>query len=187
MIKVDEKNKEKEEAKLDKLMAELSKKTAPLLNERSELEKKLISLRKDVDQAQSAFDIAQSELKLYTSIELIEKEKFEKVKQSLEVAKNNLISRNVELQNLNNQIPSKAEELVKVQKELEVTRKKENEVALKLKGMRISFEEQKFAMQANRSRNKIIDSLMREKREGRIPGVFGRLVCKLTFSISEII
>ncbi|OAD59356.1 Structural maintenance of chromosomes protein 4 [Eufriesea mexicana] len=175
LVELNMKNKEKEEAQLEKLMAELSKETAPLLNERSELEKKLIILRKDVDQAQAAFDIAQSELKLYTSIESIEKEKLEKVKHDLEFSTNNLIKRNEELQNLENQIPHKVEELVKAQKELQVTKAMEIEMISKLKGMRISFQEKKFAMQANKSRNKIIDSLIREKTEGRIPGVFGRL------------
>ena len=45
-------------------MAGLREKTEPLLNERAKLEKKLISLKKDVDQAQAAFNIAQSELEL---------------------------------------------------------------------------------------------------------------------------
>lgn len=160
-------------------MAELSKKTKPLLNDRSELEKELISLRKDVNQAQAAFDIAKSELELYISIELTEKEKLEKLKDSLKLTVDNLKTRNEQLHSLENKIPSSEGELIKAQQDLKKMKTKEIEMTSKLKRMRISFEEQKLAMQANKSRNKIIDSLMREKREGRIPGVFGRLVCKL--------
>ena len=159
-------------------MVELSKKTMPLLNERSELEKKLISLRKDVDQAQAAFNIAQSELELYISIESTEKEKLEKLKHSLKITTDNLIARNEQLHSLEKEIPHSEKELIKIQQESKQVKTREIEMTSKLKRMRISIEEQKFAMQANKSKNKIIDSLMKEKREGRIVGIFGRLVCK---------
>ncbi|CAL7944659.1 unnamed protein product [Xylocopa violacea] len=169
------KNKEKEELILEKLMTELSKKTEPLLNKRSDFEKKLISLRKNVDQAQATFDIAQSELELYSSIESAEKEKFEKLKQSLQLTKDNLIARKAQLQTLENKIPLSEKELRNAQQELKVVKTKEIEKTAELKKNRTWYEEQKSALQANKSKNKIIQSLMSEKREGRIPGVFGRL------------
>lgn len=177
------KNKEKEEIILEKLMGELSKKTKPLLDQRSVLENKLIILRKDVDEARAAFDIAQSELELYVSIESTEKEKLEKLKHSLKLTTDNLITRNEELQSLENKISHNEQELGTAEKELRIVKSKEIEITSELKKMKISFEEQKLAMQANKSRNKIIDSLMREKREGRIPGIFGRLVCKFFYKL----
>lgn len=177
------KNKEKEEVILEKLMGELSKKTKPLLDQRSILENKLIILRKDVDEARAAFDIAQSELELYVSIESTEKEKLEKLKHSLKLTTDNLITRNEELQSLENKISHNEQELGTAEKELRIVKSKEIEITSELKKMKISFEEQKLAMQANKSRNKIIDSLMREKREGRIPGIFGRLVCKFFYKL----
>lgn len=177
------KNKEKEEVILEKLMGELSKKTKPLLDQRSVLENKLIILRKDVDEARAAFDIAQSELELYVSIESTEKEKLEKLKHSLKLTTDNLITRNEELQSLENKISHNEQELGTAEKELRIVKSKEIEITSELKKMKISFEEQKLAMQANKSRNKIIDSLMREKREGRIPGIFGKLVCKFFYKL----
>lgn len=177
------KNKEKEEVILEKLMGELSKKTKPLLDQRSVLENKFIILRKDVDEARAAFDIAQSELELYVSIESTEKEKLEKLKHSLKLTTDNLITRNEELQSLENKISHNEQELGTAEKELRIVKSKEIEITSELKKMKISFEEQKLAMQANKSRNKIIDSLMREKREGRIPGIFGRLVCKFFYKL----
>ncbi|XP_061935021.1 structural maintenance of chromosomes protein 4 [Apis cerana] len=169
------KNKEKEEMVLEKLMIELSKKTKPLLDQRSVLENELIILRKDVDEARAAFDIAQSELELYISIESTEKEKLEKLKHSLKLTTDNLMTRNEELQILKNKISHNEQELTMAEKELKIVKTKEIEITSELKKMKISFEEQKLAMQANKSRNKIIDNLMREKVEGRIPGIFGRL------------
>ncbi|CAK9829684.1 Structural maintenance of chromosomes protein 4 [Anthophora retusa] len=169
------KKKEKANIALEKLMNELSKNSEPLLNERSKLEKELISLRKDVDEAQAAFKIAQSELELYTSVESIEKEKLEKLKHTVKLTTDNLMTRNEQLQSLKSKIPDSEQELARAQQELNKLKSKETEMSTKLKTMRISFEEQKFAMQANKSRNKILESLMQEKRKGRLPGVFGRL------------
>lgn len=169
-------NKEKEETSLATLMATLQKKTEPLLNERSELEKELISLRKNVDQAKAEYDIAQSELQLYTSVEKVEKEKLENLRESLERTVSTLKERQKQLALFETKIPPTERSLKQAQSELNEAKTLEIEKTAQLKKMRITFEEQRCAMQASKSRNRVLDSLMREKREGRIPGIFGRLV-----------
>lgn len=171
-------NKENEETSLATLMAGLREKTEPLLNERSELEKELITLRKNVDQAKAAYDIAQSELELYTSVEKIEKEKLENLRESVKTTASTLKERQKQLLLFDTKIPATERSLKQAQDELTDVRAREAESTAKLKKMRISFEEQRSAMQASKSRNRILDSLMREKREGRIPGIFGRLVSR---------
>lgn len=158
------------------MMANLREKTEPLLNERSELEKKLISLRKNVDQAKAAYDIAQSELELYISVEKVEKEKLENLQESLERTASTLKERQKQLALFETKIPATERSLKQAQNELDEAKALEIEKAAQLQKMRITFEEQRSAMQASKSRNRILDSLMREKREGRIPGIFGRLV-----------
>ncbi|KZC12771.1 Structural maintenance of chromosomes protein 4 [Dufourea novaeangliae] len=167
--------KEQEELVLEKLMVGLREKTEPLLNERSKLENKLISLRKDVDQAQAAFNIAQSKLELCTSVESRERQKLEKLQNSLKLTSDTLVEKEQQLQSLQLRIPACQQNLIQAQQALEKVKQNEIEVTTRLKQMRISFEEKKSAMQASKSRNKIIDSLMREKREGRLSGIFGRL------------
>lgn len=169
-------NKEKEEASLATLMAGLREKTEPLLNERSELEKELISLRKNVDQAKAAYDIAQSKLELYTSVEKVEKEKLEGLRKSLEMTASTLNERQKQLALFDTKIPATQRSLKQAQDELNEVKTREANATAQLKKMRVTFEEQRSAMQASKSRNRILDSLMREKREGRIPGIFGRLV-----------
>ncbi|XP_072745683.1 structural maintenance of chromosomes protein 4 [Anoplolepis gracilipes] len=168
-------NKEKEETALTTLMAGLQKQTEPLLNERSDLEKKLISLRKNVDQAKAAYDIAQSELELYTSVEKTEKEKLENLQESVERTESTLKERQKQLALFEQKIPPTENSLKQAQDELKETKTREIEKTAQLKKMRIAFEEQRSAMQASTSRNRIRDALMREKREGRMPGIFGRL------------
>lgn len=169
-------NKEKKETSLATLMANLREKTEPLLNERSELEKQLISLRKNVDQAKAAFDIAQSELELYISVEKVEKEKLENLRESLEKTASTLKERQKQLALLETKIPPTERSLKQAQTELDEAKALEIEKTAQLQKMRITFEEQRSAMQASKSRNRVLDSLMREKREGRIPGILGRLV-----------
>lgn len=79
---------EKEEETLKTMMSSLKEKTEPLLKERVKQETALIELRKKVDEAKSAFDIAQSELQLYTSEEEKEKGKLQQLQEALSRFKN---------------------------------------------------------------------------------------------------
>ena len=42
--------------------------------------------------------------------------------------------------------------------------------------MRVRVEEAKSSMQAARSQGKVLEFLLRQKRDGQIPGILGRLV-----------
>lgn len=42
--------------------------------------------------------------------------------------------------------------------------------------MRQKVAEAKSSLSTNRSRNKVLDALMQQKRSGKIPGILGRLV-----------
>ncbi|XP_076624364.1 structural maintenance of chromosomes 4-like protein gluon isoform X1 [Colletes latitarsis] len=169
------KNQAKLKEELETLVDGVREKVEPLLKERSKFEKELMSLRKDVDEAQATFNIAQSELELYTSVECREKETLEMFKNSLNSTVNNLKEKKQQLESIEIKISNNQQNLAKVQQEFETVKSREIEMTSKLKKMRISFEEQQSAMRANKSRNKILDSLMREKREGRITGIYGRL------------
>lgn len=173
--------KEKEETALATLMAGLRIQTEPLLIERSELEKELISLRKNVDQAKAAYDIAQSELDLYMSVEKNEKEKLESLQESVERTASTLKERQQQLASFERKIPATENSLKQAQGELNEAKAREIEKTAQLRKMRITFEEQRSAMQASKSSNRVLDALMKEKREGRIPGIFGRLVNIIDF------
>lgn len=166
---------EKEEAALVTLMSGLREKTEPLLNERSQLEKHLISLKKDVNEAKSTFDIENSKLQLYTSIEQTEREKLNNIEETLETTVSTIKQRTEQLISLNKKIPATQKSLDQAQNEFKEAKDREIQITSKLKNLRISYEEKKSAMQASNSRNKILTSLMKEKTEGRIPGIFGRL------------
>lgn len=169
-------DREKEQATLETFMSGLKEKTEPLLKKRSVLEKELVSQRKHVDEAKSAYEIAKSKLDLYTSEEQTEKNKLERLKETIKSTSERLSEARKKLTAIEPKIPATERSLKGAQKELEALKVVENEANNALRITRVKYDEQKSAMQAGKSRNHILNSLMREKREGRLPGIFGRLV-----------
>ncbi|XP_011503398.1 PREDICTED: structural maintenance of chromosomes protein 4 [Ceratosolen solmsi marchali] len=168
-------DREKEEAALVTLMSGLKEKTEPLMKKRSKLEKELVLERKNVDEAKSDYEIAKSQLDLYTSEEQNEKMKFNKLQESFTASSERLVECKKKLTAIDTKVPATEKSLQHAQKELDDLKVVENEVNERLRNTRIKYDEQKSAMQAGRSRNHILNSLMTEKREGRLPGIFGRL------------
>lgn len=165
----------KEEEILEKVMNGLREKTEPLLKDRRELETKLIDLRKNVDQAKAVCDLAESELNIYTSMEQAEKQKLQELQETYRKGSDAFKQRKQELTTLKSKIPITGKSLREANQELEKVKTREAHVTSKLKDMRVQFEEKRSAMNASRSRNRVIDALMQEKRAGRMPGLFGRL------------
>ncbi|CAD6227554.1 GSCOCG00001237001-RA-CDS [Cotesia congregata] len=165
----------KEEAALEELMSTLQEKTEPLMNKRQEYEGQLMKHRKKIDAAQAAFNLADSELQLCTSVEKVEKEKLEKLQAKFKETAETLKQRQAKLVELESNIPGAEKNLAVMQKKLEGMRTNDAKVSSEIKRMRMQVEEKRSAMQAHRSRNRILDALMREKREGRLPGILGRL------------
>lgn len=62
------------------------------------------------------------------------------------------------------------------EEELEQLMKMDNEAREVVREMRQKVDEAKSSLSSNRSRGKVLDALMQQKKSGRIPGIFGRLV-----------
>lgn len=54
--------------------------------------------------------------------------------------------------------------------------KTDNETREVVREMRQKVDEAKSSLTSNRSRGRVLDALMQQKKSGRIPGIFGRLV-----------
>ncbi|XP_016088257.1 structural maintenance of chromosomes protein 4-like [Sinocyclocheilus grahami] len=79
----------------------------------------------------------------------------------------NTLCRRVEL--LNEQRGEKDEQ------ELEQISEQDQQKRMQVGDMRQKVAEAKSSLSSNRSRNKVLDSLMQQKRSGKIPGILGRL------------
>lgn len=60
--------------------------------------------------------------------------------------------------------------------ELEQLMKTDNETREVVRELRQKVDEAKSSLSSNRSRGKVLDALMQQKKSGRIPGIYGRLV-----------
>uniref|UniRef100_A0A6V7IYQ0 Structural maintenance of chromosomes protein n=1 Tax=Bracon brevicornis TaxID=1563983 RepID=A0A6V7IYQ0_9HYME len=175
LIEKNASKKEEEEKDLESLMGSLKKKTAPLMEKRAELEKQLIDHRKNVNEAKAKFNLAESELQIYTSVEQKEKEKFERLKDAVQTAAKTLQDRRENLEIFKKKIPRTEKSLHEVRTQLQELKNQEIEAAIKLKAMRVQFEESRSAMSASKSRSKVLDFLMEKKKAGIVPGLVGRL------------
>lgn len=166
--------KEEEEA-YHKAMSTLNTETQQLQDEKAKYETQLIDLRKTVNEAKSALDIAQSELDIYQSTERTEQKKLEQIKTGLETARNTVQTQNAVVKRLAKEIPE-------YDKKLKVQQDKHQQILPELQMVdgdlrthRMKLEESRSAMQSSRSRGRVMDAVMEQKRNGSIKGVFGRL------------
>lgn len=170
-----EKNRTKEEAAYGKAMESLNSETQQLQDEKQEFETKLIDFRKVVDETKSVLNIAQSELDIYLSTERNEQKKLEQIKSSLEKSIETVSNRKEEVNRLMVAVPEYQKKHETAQTELQQLTTELAQVEKKLSAERVKLEETRSAMQSSRSKGRVQDAIMEQKRSGQIPGIFGRL------------
>lgn len=168
------KRKDEEEA-YHKAMSTLNTETQQLQDEKAQYETQLIDLRKTVNEAKSALDIAQSELDIYQSKERTEKKKLEQIMAGLETARNTVQNQSAQVKKLEKEIPEHNKKLKVQQEKLQQILPELQVVEGELRTHRVKLEESRSAMQSSRSRGRVMDAVMEQKRNGSIKGVFGRL------------
>lgn len=170
-----EKQKVKEEEKLKEVMESLKEETSGLQQDKETKEKELMELSKAVNETRSRMDLAQSELDIYLSRHKTAVTQLNTAKQTLQTTSDTLRERRPAIKDLEVKIPQKEQELKKYEEELGELMKMDNEAREVVREMRQKVEEAKSSLSSNRSRGKVLDALMQQKKTGRIPGIFGRL------------
>uniref|UniRef100_A0A671LJB3 Structural maintenance of chromosomes protein 4-like n=1 Tax=Sinocyclocheilus anshuiensis TaxID=1608454 RepID=A0A671LJB3_9TELE len=89
-------------------------------------------------------------------------------KDALQEAVDTLRERRAAIKHLNVRIPQCEEQLKTISEQ-------DQQKRLQVGDMRQKVAEAKSSLSTNRSRNKVLDSLMQQKRSGKIPGILGRL------------
>ncbi|XP_041661788.1 structural maintenance of chromosomes protein 4 [Cheilinus undulatus] len=170
-----EKQKVKEEEKLKAVMESLKEETSGLQQDKETKEKELMELSKAVNETRSRMDLAQSELDIYLSRHNTALTQLNTAKQTLQTTSDTLRERRAAIKDLEVKIPQKESELKKDEVELEQLMKTDLETREVVREMRQKVEEAKSSLSSNRSRGKVLDALMHQKKSGRIPGILGRL------------
>ncbi|XP_063394251.1 structural maintenance of chromosomes protein 4 [Cydia fagiglandana] len=168
-------NKVKAEEELQTVMASVRSKTQGLQETKDKLQAKMIELKRIVDEANKDFKLRESELKIYLSTETKETEKLERMKESYEKAARDLTEKKSLQEELASTVPTNEKQLTDLQSQLRNMKQEETTVLTEARTLRAQLEESRAALNANRSRGRVLDSLMNEKKKGKMPGIFGRL------------
>ncbi|KAJ8956971.1 hypothetical protein NQ318_012135 [Aromia moschata] len=167
--------KEKFEEEKTKLLANLRVETKALQEKKEEMQTDLVILKKSVDETKSAFNLAESELKIYVSNEENEKSKYENLKEQYKNAEETIEERSQQIDMLKKKIPATEKSLNGAMEELNQVKYRESQLINEIRKKRSYLEERRSSMQASRSQGKVLDSLMQQKRDGNCPGLYGRL------------
>ncbi|XP_076002157.1 structural maintenance of chromosomes protein 4 isoform X1 [Genypterus blacodes] len=170
-----EQQKVKQEEKLKEVMESLKEETSGLQQDKETKEKELMELSKAVNETRSRMDLAQSELDIYLSRHNTAVTQLNTAKQTLQTTSDTLRERRTAIKDLQVKIPQHEQELKKDETELEKLMQVDNQTREVVKEMRQKVEEAKSSLSSNRSRGKVLDALMQQKKSGRIPGILGRL------------
>ncbi|CAG0883478.1 unnamed protein product [Darwinula stevensoni] len=170
---------EEEEAKaeetLNLAMSNLQSDTKPLQEKKAVLETQLIDLKKDVNEAKAAMDMAHSDMDVYQRTERTESARLKQLQDQWQSATQQLQLKTIELDKLKESIPCMEKEFSEGKKELAELTEKEEGLNEEYQGLCLQLEESRSAMQASRNTNRVLDALMQQKRSGNIPGIIGRM------------
>ncbi|XP_048121194.1 structural maintenance of chromosomes protein 4 [Alosa alosa] len=164
-----------EEEKLAQVMESLKEETKGLQQDKETKERELMELSKEVNETRSRMDVAQSELDIYLSQHKSVLTQLNQAKDTLQGATDTLKERKAAIKDLEVKIPQCEQQLKKDEQELEQVSQADGQVQEVLRDMRQKVEEAKSSLSSNRSRGKVLEALMQQKRSGQIPGILGRL------------
>ncbi|CAH1781989.1 unnamed protein product [Owenia fusiformis] len=170
-----EKEKAKEEETLKKVMDSLKTETEGLQKQKDAKEKELLEMQQELSEKKSKMDVAQSELDLYLKNQQTADMKLRETVRNLEKASSTLKERKSAIQELERRIPDNQNALLKAKKDLKEAAALEEQLSSKVKQNRLKVEEARSAMASSKSKGRVLESLMAQKKNGRIPGIYGRL------------
>uniref|UniRef100_A0A8C9HDX4 Structural maintenance of chromosomes protein n=1 Tax=Piliocolobus tephrosceles TaxID=591936 RepID=A0A8C9HDX4_9PRIM len=181
-----EKEKEKEEKKLKEVMDSLKQETQGLQKEKESREKELMGFSKSVNEARSKMDVAQSELDIYLSCHNTAVSQLTKAKEALIAASETLKERKAAIRDIEGKLPQTEQELKEKEKELQKLTQEEINFKSLVHDLFQKVEEAKSSLAMNRSRGKVLDAIIQEKKSGRIPGIYGRLMAVWAKKMTKI-
>lgn len=167
--------KEEHELKKAEFMSTLATATKDLQAKKEVAQTDLINLKKNVDETKAARDIAEFEMKMYISSETNEQKKCDTLREQFESAKSTLKSRKNEIQNLTTSVPEKEQLFETYRQAIVKIKEKDVKLSAEVRSKRNKMEEITSGMAANKSRGRVLDSLLQQRRDGNCNGLFGRL------------
>ncbi|XP_026711001.1 structural maintenance of chromosomes protein 4 isoform X2 [Athene cunicularia] len=170
-----EKTKEKEEKNLNQVLDSLKEETQELQEEKKRKEKELMEFSKTVNEARSKMDVAQSELDIYLDRQNTAVSQLNEAKEALTTSSETLKERKAAIKDIKAKLPQAEQELKEKEKALEKLEREESGSKNLVRNLRQKVEEAKSSLSLSRSRGKVLEALLQQKKSGKIRGLYGRL------------
>ncbi|XP_066181779.1 structural maintenance of chromosomes protein 4 isoform X1 [Sylvia atricapilla] len=169
------KAKDKEEAKLRQILASLQEETKEIQKEKEGKEKELMEFSKEVTEACSRMEIAQSELELYLSKYNSAVAWLSQAQEALGSTSTTLKERKAAIRDIAGKLPQAEQQLKEKETALEKLGREQSGTRDLVRDLRRKVEEAKSSLAQSRSRGKVLEALLQQKKCGNIPGLYGRL------------
>ncbi|NWJ10949.1 SMC4 protein, partial [Crypturellus undulatus] len=170
-----QKEKENEEENLRHVMDSLKNETQGLQKEKEGKEKELMEFNKTVNEARSKMEVAQAELDIYLSRYNTAVAQLNEAKEALQTTSETLKQRKITIKDLHAKLPQAEQELKEKENAFEKLEREESSAKNLVRNLRQKVEEAKSSLAQSRSRGKVLEALLQEKKSGRIQGIYGRL------------
>lgn len=163
------------EQNLSKVMGKINKETEVYQKEKEEIQTKLLELQKGVNEAKAARDDAQNKYDIYMRQDKAEKSKLDQFKVKYETTQREITLKKDALEKYLSEVPKMEKELAGFRDNIAREEDRMARYTEEYRTLRSKLSEAQNKISANRSQNRIIASLMEQKRKGKLSGIQGRL------------
>ncbi|ALC39462.1 glu, partial [Drosophila busckii] len=160
---------------LEQQLSALKEQAEPITEQRLKYSDELIGLKGAVNTATEELQLHESKLKILKQEEVTETRKYLSLKTGFEESVQSVEENRQKLEEITAKTPELQQEIASKTAEVEQLAKEERQLTQQTRKLREEINERASNMQAQRSNDKVLDFLMRQKNEGRIPGILGRL------------
>ncbi|CAG0896289.1 unnamed protein product [Cyprideis torosa] len=170
-----EKSRQDLEDKFDKALAALGGETQELQRKLTVEEEKLIDLRTNVNDAKSKMDLAAHDLQVYGSNEQRERTELETLMFNFQDSEGKLGEAKKKQADTQSRMPVLEAQIKKNQAERETLLAQRDNLNQELRTVQGKLQETRSSFQSTSNRSAVLRALMKEKEQGRLKGIIGRL------------
>ena len=162
---------QEEQKKYDEALTNLKTETAEYQEQKEKFETTLISLRKDENEKESQYNVAKSELDLLMSTEQKEQCKLEQLERKFNSSTTGLGSKKEKIEDHTKAIPTLQKRIEGFENDIRKFNGMHEELSKTVRSARANYEETRVNQSQAKSRGKVHDALMKQKKTGALGGI----------------
>ena len=129
-------------------------------------------------------DMAKSELEVLMNNQNYEQNKLEQARSKIEQMQTSISNKEIQLKETQEQLPQLQVEYKKSEEELKELNNQEKHLIEIVSKSRQKYSEAQSSFSSNKNRGRVLSFLMKLKSEGKINGIYGRLVSSNKFKLN---